>query len=324
MLPLPSTRQIQFLLALKKEGSFHKAARACGVTQSTISAAIRETETVLGAALLDRGNPRKPVFTALGLEILDAGADIIARLSDIAERARRSQTLLSTPLRIGIIPTIAPYLLPRILRPLQQHFPQLTLHLHEMHSAELVQAISNGTLDYGVMAFPYPATGLQHFPLVAERFFCAAPRGLFKSHTIVTPEMIGQHRILLLSDGHCLRNHVLAACNISKTLPQDDDVSATSLSTLIQLVAEGYGITLLPQMVVHHKTLPAGIDILPIENAPTREIGGVWRQKSAIGKDALALSLAVYRLIQGGAIDDDRLNPDLSAFRHIIASPHRE
>lgn len=323
MLTLPSTRQIQFLLALKKEGSFHKAAEACGVTQSTISAAIREMENLLGATLIDRSNHKKLVFTALGQDMLVTGDEVIGQLAILSERARRSDKLLSTPLRVGVIPTIAPYLLPRILRPLQKAFPSLVLHIHEMQTATLIEQIENGTLDYGLMAFPYNAPHLQQFPLQAETFYCAAPKGVFAPRKPVTLDDIEQHKILLLSDGHCLRHHALAACSLDAVNAQKDDVSATSLSTLIQLVAEGYGVTLLPEMVIRHTALPDQVDILPITAAPTREIGGVWRKKSPVEKDALALSLAIHRLIHGGKINDDHLNPDPAQFRHIHSTTYK-
>lgn len=321
--PLPSTRQIQFFLALQQEGSFHKAAKSCGVTQSTISAAIREMETVLGVTLVDRSNRKKLVFTPQGQDMLRTGHDVITQMEALAERARRSTKLLSTPLRIGIIPTIAPYLLPRILRPLQQKFPALTLHLHEIQTDDLLTGLENGTLDYGLMAFPYhTATNMQIFPIQGEDFLCAAPREIFANKKSVTTNDIEQHKILLLADGHCLRHHALSSCSLKTVTHHQnnkDDVSATSLSTLVQLVAEGYGVTLLPKMVIDHTTLPDTVKILPIIDTPTREIGGIWRKKSPVEQDAMALSLAIYRLINGADIYDDHINPDLTQFRHIGA-----
>lgn len=319
--PLPSTRQIQFLLALKQEGSFHKAAKSCGVTQSTISSAIREMENILGAMLVDRSNRKKILFTALGEDMLHTGQEVINALGHIAERAKRSAKLLATPLRVGIIPTIAPYVLPRILRPLQQAFPDLTLHIQEMQTALIQEALENGTLDYGIIAFPYDMPNMMRFPLEQEKFYCAAPADFFPCRIAVTMQDIEQHPILLLSDGHCLRHHALSACSlktIERHATQQDDVSATSLATLIQLVTDGYGLTLLPDMVINHSVLPSSIKILPIEPvAPTREIGGVWRKKSPVEQDAAALSLAIYRLLKYADIHDDHINPDLHEFEHI-------
>lgn len=309
MIALPSTRQIQFLLALHQDGSFHKAAKTCGVTQSTISAAIQEMESILGATLIDRSNRKRILFTPFGLEMIDTGRQVIDRLSDMNDRAQRSSQVLATPLRIGVIPTIAPYLLPQIMRPLQKAFPKITLHIHEMQSDDLIDAVQQGDLDYGLMAFPYDIQNLQQFPLHKEAFFCAGPKDSFNGKLSLTLRDIEKQKLLLLSDGHCLRDHALSACGL-KDQSHTQDVSATSLATLIQLVTEGYGVTLLPEMVIRHTPLIHALDILPIIPAPLREIGAIWRKKSSVGNDALALSLAIYRLIQGASVTDDSVNPD--------------
>lgn len=307
IIPLPSTRQIQFLLALKQEGSFNRAAQFCGVTQSTLSAAIQEMETILGASLIDRANRKKLIFTALGEDMLERGVKIINSLTAVTEQAKRANDPLSTPLRVGIIPTIAPYLLPKILRPLQKAFPKLVLHINEMQTPALVDAVNKGDLDFGILAFPFDTSALQQLPLFKEKFFCAAPLNLFQGKQKVSLTDIELQKLLLLSDGHCLRDHALAACHMkSAQLPQD--VSATSLSTLIQLVAQGYGITLLPEMVMKGENLPDNIKILPINGAPTREIGVVWRKNAALQNDILAIALSVYRLVHGKAIKDDSFN----------------
>lgn len=302
---LPTIRQIQFLITLKEKGNFTQAAEACFVTQSTLSAGIKEMETILGAPVIDRSK-RQIRFTPLGEDILAQGKRTIASLTDITERAKRMQKPLAWPLRLGIIPTIAPYLLPGILKPLQEAFPTLKLNVHELQSAQLVSRVSEGSLDFGLMAFPFDTKDLQQLPLVSEAFFAAVPETMFRDRTQLTLQEIEQQKLLLLSDGHCLSDHILASCNM-KQMSHLQDVSATSLSTLTQLVAHGYGITLLPEMVVK-QSIPDGIRILSIDETPTRMLGIVWRKNAAVEKDIMMVTLAIYRLLKGTDIFDDHCN----------------
>lgn len=294
---LPTIRQIQFLIALKEHQNFTQAAEACFVTQSTLSAGIKEMEAILGASVLDRTSRRQLRFTPLGEDILNYGQHTLSHLNAITERARRLQKPLSWPLRLGVIPTIAPYLLPRILKPLQAAHPTLKLNVHEVQSSQLVARIQEGSLDFGLMAFPYDTKDLQQRSLLQERFYAAIPQGLFPGRNELTLSEIEAQKLLLLSDGHCLSDHILASCNI-KQVSHLQDVSATSLATLMQLVSHGYGVTLLPEMVVRESTLPAGIEILPIaREAPSRDIGIVWRKNAALEQDILLLTQSLEQII---------------------------
>jgi LysR family hydrogen peroxide-inducible transcriptional activator len=303
---LPTTRQIQFLLALRDHNSFHKAAGHCGVTQSTLSAAIQEMETILEAPLLDRANRKKLIFTPLGYEMLKRGKTIIEGLEEIQEQARKNNAPLSSPINIGIIPTIAPYLLPKVLKPLHKAFPKLALHLHEQQSANLVDAVKQGKLDAAIIAFPFDTFDLQRVSLFKEKFYCAAPKTLFSDKKKVTLADIEAQKLLLLADGHCLRDHALEACRLKSVKSQD--VNTTSLSTLIQLVAQGYGVTLLPEMVVQEGHLPKTMHVLPIVTAPMREIGIIWRKNALMQQDIITLGLALYRLSHNRTINDDSFN----------------
>jgi LysR family transcriptional regulator, hydrogen peroxide-inducible genes activator len=307
MTALPTLRQIQFLIALRDHRSFHKAAAASNVTQSTLSAGIQEMEATLGAPVIDRSNRRIVRFTPLGQEVIDQGSVSIARMTEIAERARRLQNPLTWPLRMGVIPTIAPYLLPKILRPLRKAFPEMTLNLHEVQSSQLVEQVRDGTLDFGFMAFPYDTKDLKKLTLMEEPFFCAAPANIFVGKSHVTLEEIEAQKLLLLSDGHCLRDHVLQACNMTSASKQD--VSATSLATLMQLTTHGYGITLLPEMAITEAPLSIGLRILNITpKPPTRNIGIVWRKNAGLEHDIMTVALSVYRLMKGTTISDDTCN----------------
>ncbi len=296
MLVLPSTRQIQFLAALKKKGSFHKAAAFCGVTQSTVSAAIKDMEGIVGAPLVDRTNRRKTAFTPLGEEMAAKGEKILADLAAISQRARHMREPLSSPLRLGIIQTVAPYLLPRILRPLHAKFPRLRLQIIELQSAPLIKAVHDGDVDCGIIAFPFDTGELATFPLMEEAFYCAGARGTFGTKKLVNMTDISGQKLLLLEDGQCLRDHALAACQL-KAAPGAQDTSATSLATLIQLVAQGYGVTLLPEMVFKDAPLPANVEILPIARRSIRRIGGIARPNTQQAGDIAALMGAIRGLV---------------------------
>lgn len=294
MIPLPTLRQIQFLLALKIHKNFGRAAEASGVTQSTLSAAIQEMETILGTPVIDRSSRKAMRFTPIGDELAEQGKNMIAGLTDIAERARRAQDMFAWPLRVGVIPTIAPYLLPRILDPLQKQFPDMKLHIHEVQSAQLVAQVREGQLDFGILALPFDIGELQSTVLAEEKFFCAAPSSIFKNKETVSLKDIQSQKLLLLSDGHCLRDHVLDACHLKQGT---QDISTTSLSTLVQLVAQNYGITLLPEMVVRDKALPKNVRVLPIAPAlPKRKIGIVWRKNAVSEKPVQLLAKAIQKL----------------------------
>lgn len=314
--PIPTLRQIQFLLALEEHHNFRKAAEACLVTQSTLSAGIQEMENILGLPVVDRSNRRNMRLTRLGEEIAAEGRNAIAQLTHITERARRQEHLLEWPLRVGIIPTIAPYLLPKILAPVQKAFPKMQMRIHEVQSPDLIAQVTEGDLDFGIMAFPYDVEGLEQLMLFEEPFYCASSHTTFADKSSVTLQDIELHKVLLLSDGHCLRDHALLACRMkAHQLPQD--ISATSLSTLIQLVAQNYGITLLPEMVAQSDTLPAHLRVLPIApNTPMRRIGVVWRPNSILQQDIFAMAIAIYRVLQGASIFDDTCNiPAQNSFK---------
>lgn len=282
MSALPSVKQLQYLAVLAETGSFSKAAARCHVTQSTLSAGIATLEDLLGWPVVDRSQ-RTVRLTALGRDTLRHAHTILQEAEMIVTRARSLNTPLSGPLRLGVIPTIAPYMLPRLLTHLAREFPALELQLHEDITARLVEALRQGQLDIVLMAFPYKTPGLTVRALYDEPFLLACPQGRWPAPPPVKLDQLKGRELLLLEDGHCLRDHALAACRLQPAT-EKKAFSATSLPTLIEMVRHGYGMTILPAMAVD--SVPGtgngtGIDIFPFRPpVPTRRIGFCWRKGS--------------------------------------------
>lgn len=296
---LPTLRQLQYLLALDANRNFHKAAADCNITQSTLSGSLRDLEDILRTPVIDRSNRRTVKFTPLGEELLARARIIVKQMEDITYRAQAQTTPLSWPLKMGIIPTIAPYLLPKILKPLQDALPQLELHVHELRSAQLVEKIHDGSIDFGLMAFPFDTNGLAEHAVLEEEFYCAAPQNYLKRKGKLHLKDLRAEKLLLLEDGHCMRDHALDACGLS-AVHELKTLSAASLSTLIQLVHTGYGITLLPAMVANdNPMLPAGLDIRRFDTpAPTRTVGFAWKKKGLRNDDIALVAGKLEKLIK--------------------------
>ena len=276
---LPTLRQLQYLQALAEHRNFHAAAESCNVTQSTLSGGLRDMEDILRAPVIDRTKKRIVRFTPLGEELIEKSKGILAQMEDITYRARRTNAPLSWPLRMGIIPTIAPYVLPKILKPLQEKLPALELSVHELRSHQIVEKLHDGTLDFALMAFPYDTKGLAEQIVLEEEFYCAAPPDYFSKGATLHLKDLRAEKLLLLEDGHCMRDHALDACRL-EAVKEMKTLSAASLSTLIQLVNTGYGITLLPAMVANdNPMLPANLALHRFASpAPSRKIGFAWKK----------------------------------------------
>lgn len=284
---LPSIKQLQYFDALVTHGTFSKAAEACYVTQSTLSAGIAALESTIGQPLIDRSR-RRLCLTALGEEILVKARSILREGQDILGAAYKFEKPLSGPLRLGIIPTIAPYLLPAIVPEIAQKFPDLELRLHEDLSARLLEKLHQGDVDAILMAFPYDEDRITKTILKSEDFVIAAPKGQWTSRNPARLSDLKDQTLLLLEDGHCLRDHALEACNISSK-QQHSTFKATSLPTLIQMVKQGFGLTLLPAMAVQDG-ITSDLDIIPFHSpAPSRDIGLAWRTKDVRAKEYMLL-----------------------------------
>lgn len=279
MSALPTLRQLQYLLMLRKTMNFRRAAELCFITQPTLSAAIREMENLLGVDVLDRSRRKVVVFTPFGLQVVETANKIVPHVESLKTKAQRMKEPLSGPMRIGLIPTIAPYLLPDFLPTFQKSFKNIDFQIIEDVSAGLIEKLHSGLIDFAIMAFPYETENLNQMTLFEEPFYCAAKPQTFDKKDKISPHDLQGKKILLLEDGHCLRDHALSACYLQA--PKDKKtLSATSLLTLIQMVDQGYGITLLPEMSIKQGLIPKNVEIFPFKSpAPARKIGVCWRKK---------------------------------------------
>lgn len=284
MTTLPTLRQLQYFIALADHLSFVRAADACNVTQSTLSGGLRDLENALEEKLFERSS-RGVALTKVGKNLILPAQDLIARAEGFVQMARQSRAPLSGPLSLGIIPTIAPYLLPGLLPALQDQYPDLQLQLREDTTARVLDGMGKGQIDAVLMAFPYDTEQAEQMTLWDEVFLIASPDVGAHRFKMASPDRLAGEDILLLDDGHCLRDHAMAACRLQPA-SRRKTFGATSLPTLIQMVQHGYGLTLLPDMAVRHGTVPKGVTINRFAAPePTRQIGLAWRKGSPREKE---------------------------------------
>ncbi|MCY7397371.1 MAG: LysR family transcriptional regulator [Sphingomonas bacterium] len=276
---LPTIKQLQYLVALRDYGHFGKAAESCFVTQSTLSASLRELETLVGVTLVERTR-RVVRFTPLGLRIAEKARRVLREAEELADMARAEGLPLTGELRMGVIPTIAPFLLPAILPRLRQRWPELKLFLREETSQAACDALHRGQLDCVLLAAPYPCGDVELIDLFEDELLLAFPPHENPPLSIAA-DAIDEHRLLLLEDGHCLKDHALAACNRPQ-LRAEARMLGTSLHTLVQMVDNGLGLTLVPQMAVAAGILEGtGIVTRRLDAAVTsRRIALAWRNGS--------------------------------------------
>jgi LysR family hydrogen peroxide-inducible transcriptional activator len=271
-----SLRQIRYALALEQTLHFTKAADLCAISQSALSTALAEMEKQLGFQIFERDN-RKVLVTPLGREVLNRARKIKLEVDDLQRLGEAHLRPLSSPMSLGLIPTIAPFLLPRILPPLHAGYPNLDLQLAELQSRNLVEQVRRGDLDAGILALPYDTTGLLSFSFWKENFYWVTHADDRSSGGRIRAEQIDSRHLMLLEEGHCLKDHALAVCHLADARALG--VSATSLATLVQLVAGRMGSTLVPEMALESlvDNNPA-LKRLPLAEAgPHREIAFVVR-----------------------------------------------
>ncbi len=281
---LPTLKQLQYLVALHEHGHFGRAAEASFVTQSTLSAGLRELESLIGTVLVER-NRRVVRFTALGERIVEKARRVLREADELADMVRASGKPLSGELRLSVIPTIAPFLLPRILPQIRKDWPDLKLFLREETSGAACESLSHGRADCVLLALPYACGDVEADPLFEDRLYMAYPADEAPpAHA--TPATIDESRLLLLEDGHCLKDHALSACNRPE-LRASAAMMGTSLHTLVQMVDNGLGVTMLPEMALDANILAnTGIVTRPLEaEHPSRTIALVWRKASPRAKD---------------------------------------
>jgi LysR family hydrogen peroxide-inducible transcriptional activator len=293
----PTLKQLQYLVALREHGHFGKAADACFVTQSTLSAGLRELETLLGVTLVERTR-RVVRFTALGEKIADKAVRVIREADELAELARAEGKPLHGELRMGVIPTIAPFLLPAMLPRLRKEWPDLKLYLREETSQAACEALHRGQLDCVLLALPYACGDVDSVPLLEDRLFVAFPRGEAPRGREVDVDEIDENRMLLLEDGHCLKDHALSACN-RPDLRAHAAMMGTSLHTLVQMVDNGLGLTFIPSMAIDAGILEGTrVDARPLRSDHGfREIALIWRRSSPREAEFQLLSSALRHII---------------------------
>ena len=293
---LPTLKQLQYLAALHEHGHFGRAADACFVTQSTLSSGIRELETLLDATLVERTR-RVVRFTPLGERIVAKAYAVLREADELAEMARAAGRPLAGELRMGVIPTIAPFFLPKALPALRDAYPDLKLYLREETSALACEALSRGQLDCVLLALPYPCGDASVVRLFDDSFYVAFHvDDLRDPPPVVPPEAIDETRLLLLEDGHCLKDQALAACN-RPDLRADAAILGTSLHTLVQMVDNRLGMTLLPRMALDAGIL-TGTRVIarPLEGTKAyREIALVWRASSPRSDEFKLLAQALVQ-----------------------------
>lgn len=277
-------RDLRYLVALAEHRHFGRAAAASFVSQPTLSTQIRKLEDELGVSLVERA-PRRVMLTPVGIDIAERARKVIADVEQMTQVARRSQDPEAGTVRLGLFPTIAPYLLPHVLPGLRKRFPRLELLLVEEKTDQILARLRDGRLDAGVLALPLHDEQLHVEPLFDEPFLLAVPRQhpMAQRKSLQVSDLDEQH-LLLLEEGHCLRDQALDVCRLAGA-DERDGFRATSLETLRQMVASGVGITLLPMLSVQPPVPPsADIALLPFRGqAPHRQIAMVWRRSSAMG-----------------------------------------
>jgi LysR family hydrogen peroxide-inducible transcriptional activator len=290
---LPSPQQLRYLLALAETRHFGRAALSCAVTQSTLSAGLLVLERQLDAAILDRTAGRHVVFTPLGLELVERARTAVAALEAVTEAAAAAREPLSGPLRMGVIPTLGPFLLPRLMPALRAAFPRLRLYLREDTTANLVSRLESNRLDLLLLALPCDCGGAEALPVAQDEFLVALPPNhrLAGEHQIPVAALASE-RLLLLEDGHCLRDQMLAVCGLLGGNRDDQDgFAATTLHTLVQMVAGGLGVTLLPRLAVDAGIVAGTALVLrPLAAAGAwRTLGLAWRPNAPRAADYRAL-----------------------------------
>ncbi len=291
---LPTIRQLQYLKLLAEHGAFGRAAEAAHVTQPTLSAGIQELERTLGAPVVDRARSGV-ILTRVGEEALARANIILNEAEELVEAAKNAGQPLTGRFRLGVIPTIAPFLLPKALPLLRTRFPKLKLYLREDLTHRLIAELKGGRLDAALIALPFDMAGLDWAHVSDDELLAAIPSDnpLAKAKA-ATPEQLERENLILLEDGHCLREHALSACRLNppRTAPGDEPFAATSLPTVVQMVGSGLGVTFLPQMAIEAGLADVeGVSVRPIAaEHPAREIVVAWRAGSNRGPEGRLLA----------------------------------
>ncbi len=291
---LPSIKQLQYLTALAQTEHFSKAAQLCNVTQSTLSAGIRELETVFGVKLAER-TKRTVIITPIGARIAERAASLVRDAEDMMALSAASDGPLTGRLHMGAIPTIAPYLLPKLLPKLRTQYPRLDLALRETQTAVLVDEVLTGKIDVALLALPASDNKLVEQALFTDNFMLVMPAAHpLTSKKQIDAKTLNDENLLLLEEGHCFRDQAIEFCTASG-LSKFSTLAATSLATITQIVSADFGLTLLPQMAVEKETaFDDKLTARPFKSPqPSRTIGLIWRKNSPRVADFEALGKVI-------------------------------
>jgi LysR family hydrogen peroxide-inducible transcriptional activator len=284
-------KQLRYFDTLARHVHFGRAAQACSISQPALSMQIKELEQTLGGVLLERG-ARHVGLTQFGEEIAQRVRDILRSVDELGDFARASRDHLVGRLRIGMIPTIAPYLLPTVIGNLTRMHPELDIQVRETVTPKLLQELAEGRLDTAIVALPVSEPSLTEVALFAENFLLVRP-GADEGTPVPTHAMLREMRLLLLEEGHCFRDQALSFCKM-QSLPPRELLDASSLSTLVQMVSAGIGVTLIPEMAVAVETRSAPVSVARFKNPqPQRTVGMVWRKTSPLARQLLQISEVV-------------------------------
>src|SRR6266481_6587788 len=284
-------KQLRYFDALARHCHFGRAAEACAISQPALSMQIKEMEAALGGVLFERG-ARQVGLTKFGEEAARRVRDILRSVDELGDFARASRDRLDGRLRIGMIPTIAPYLLPTIIGNLSRMHPELDIHIRETVTPKLIQELAEGRLDTAIVALPVSEPSFTEVALFAENFLLVRP-GQDEGTPAPSSESLREMRLLLLEEGHCFRDQALSFCNMQSTPPREV-LDASSLFTLVQMVGAGIGVTLIPEMAVAVETRSASVSVTRFKKPqPSRTIGMIWRKTSPLARQLMEISEVV-------------------------------
>lgn len=301
-------RQLRYFDALARLSHFGRAAAACAITQPALSMQIKELEDTLGALLIERG-ARQVRLTKFGEETALRVREILRSVDELVDFARASRDRFAGRLRIGMIPTIAPYLLPTVILHLARIHPELDVHVREALTSKLIAELAEGRLDTAIVALPVSEPSLTEVALFTERFLLVRP-GEEEGTPVPGSEALRGMRLLLLEEGHCFRDQALSFCNMQSSLPREV-LDANSLSTLVQMVSAGLGVSLIPEMAVAVETRSAAVSVARFKDPqPSRTIGMIWRKTSPLAGQLLQLSEVVRRSAEALREQQSRIMPE--------------
>jgi Transcriptional regulator len=295
-------KQFRYFEALARHGHFGRAADACAISQPALSMQIKELEESLGTALFERG-ARQVRLTSFGEEFAGRVREILRAVDELEDLARASRARLVGRLRLGVIPTIAPYLLPALIGNLTRLNADLDIHVRETVTSKLLTELHEGRLDTAIVALPVSEPAFTEVALCSEDFVLVRPRSE-ANLPVPTPDLLREMRLLLLEEGHCFRDQALSFCNLQSALPREL-LDGSSLSTLVQMVGAGIGVTLIPEMAVAVETRSADVAVAHFPDPqPRRTIGMIWRNSSPLSKQLMQIAEVVRKTalaLPGGA-----------------------